>query len=165
MQPMTGVPPCQASATFFCRGCLDDRPAADASPDPRYCRGCCDFLIKEAESLTSGRRPAWFPQMTKDKSPDDGHGPTADPAPEPVRTCTQPAAGREKTVGVLSMMGVGILSTLGSSRRGRRKILLPTDTISHLQHAGLGAKAIATRLRAEHGIEVSYKTIQRRQNV
>ena len=38
---------------------------------------------------------------------------------------------------------------------------LPEDYIMQLADAGMGSKAIATRLKSELGIEVSYKTIQR----
>ena len=49
--------------------------------------------------------------------------------------------------------------------RGRpktyKKRLLPDDKIKQLHHEGMGAKAIATQLKTEQGIDVSYKTIQR----
>ena len=49
--------------------------------------------------------------------------------------------------------------------RGRpktyKKRSLPDDQIKHLHNEGMGAKAIATKLRTEQDIDVSYKTIQR----
>lgn len=49
--------------------------------------------------------------------------------------------------------------------RGRpktyKKLSLPDDKIKQLHKEGLGAKAIASKLKREQGIPVSYKTIQR----
>ena len=42
-----------------------------------------------------------------------------------------------------------------------KKRLLPDDKIRQLHKDGMGAKAIATKLKREKGIIVSYKTIQR----
>ena len=42
-----------------------------------------------------------------------------------------------------------------------KKRQLPDDKIKRLHKGGMGAKAIATRLKKEQGIDVSYKTIQR----
>jgi len=39
MQPMTGGAPSQISTAFFCHGCLEDKPATDASPDPALLPG------------------------------------------------------------------------------------------------------------------------------
>jgi len=38
------------------------------SPNPRYCQGCYEFLLKEAEMLTERRitrRPDWIPSQPK----------------------------------------------------------------------------------------------------
>jgi len=48
---------------FFCKACLEDRPVAEASPDPRYCQFCFDFLRQEAAQLPPGKRPRWIPRM------------------------------------------------------------------------------------------------------
>ena len=57
------------------------------------------------------------------------------------------------------------MSTLESrkddGKRGRKKLTLPVETILEMSRQGLGSKAIATLLRAEQGVDVSYKTIQR----
>lgn len=42
--------------SFWCHACLEDRPATERSPDPRYCRQCHDFLVKEVELLPSSRK-------------------------------------------------------------------------------------------------------------
>ena len=47
---------------FFCHACLLDKPATEASPDPRYCQGCYDFLLQEAELLSPGKHPKWVPK-------------------------------------------------------------------------------------------------------
>lgn len=138
----------RTSDTFFCHACLEDRPATDASPDPRYCKDCYNFLLKEAESLGPGKHPAWVPK-----------------APDRKR--------HYKNAIKVSEVGVGILSTLGrrkngegrikpqTCRRGRKKVSLPGDFINQLFEEGLGAKAITTRLKVEREIRVSYKTVQR----
>lgn len=47
---------------LFCHACLEDKPATEASPDPRYCQGCYDFLLQEAEMLNPGKYPGWVPK-------------------------------------------------------------------------------------------------------
>ncbi len=34
---------------FFCSACLVGKPQSEASPDPRYCQVCYQFLLKKAE--------------------------------------------------------------------------------------------------------------------
>ena len=48
-----------------------------------------------------------------------------------------------------------------SGKRGPKHRRLPEDLIKQLAGEGMGSKAIAARLKAELGITVSYKTIQR----
>ena len=48
--------------SFFCNTCLTDRSTDVLSPDPRYCQGCYDFLLKEAELLPQSKRPKWIPK-------------------------------------------------------------------------------------------------------
>lgn len=36
---------------FFCSGCLVGKPQSEASPDPRYCQVCYQFLLKDAVDL------------------------------------------------------------------------------------------------------------------
>jgi hypothetical protein len=78
----------------------------------------------------------------------------------------------------ISGVGDGIMSTLESKKsevdiiqpsvairavvkRGPKHRQLPEDLIRQLASEGMGSKVIAARLKAEHGIIVSYKTIQR----
>ena len=46
-------------------------------------------------------------------------------------------------------------------KRGPKHRDLPGDLIKQLAGEGMGSKAIATQLKKEQGINVSYKTIQR----
>ena len=50
---------------FFCQSCLEGKRLADISLDPRYCQFCYDFLRKEAEMLSPGKRPSWIPKKAK----------------------------------------------------------------------------------------------------
>lgn len=54
---------------FWCLGCLTGKPAAEISPDPRYCQGCYDFLKKESLLLHPKSRPAWIPKNTVKEMP------------------------------------------------------------------------------------------------
>jgi len=136
----------------FCEACLVGKPLDDMSPDPRYCLNCFEFLTQEAELITG--RPKWIPKPQK-----------------------HPKLGGKKLVRV-SQHGQGIMSTLADEKitvdiiqasvskkarfpRGRKKIVLPKEQIKRMLSEGYGTKAIATRLKREHEITVSYKTIQR----
>jgi len=125
---------------FFCHACLASKPATEASPDPRYCQVCYDFLTKEAEMLPENKRPKWIPKPQR-----------------ALKAC-------EKQYHI-PQVGDGIMSTLESKKddgkRGRKKLTLPVETILEMSKQGLGSKAIATLLRTEQGVDVSYKTIQR----
>ena len=52
-------------------------------------------------------------------------------------------------------------ATRTSGKRGPKHRSLPEDLIRHLAGEGMGSKAIAARLKAEHRVKVSYRTIQR----
>jgi len=55
---------------FFCRACLVDKPADKASSDPRYCQGCYEFLVTEAEMLPATKRPKWIPKPIRGEKTD-----------------------------------------------------------------------------------------------
>lgn len=60
----TWVDPIKAPpGMFWCRGHLTDQLLVEQSDDPRYCRGCCEFLLNEAALLPAKRRgiAAWVP--------------------------------------------------------------------------------------------------------
>ncbi len=144
------------SDLFFCYACLEDKNEQELSPDPRYCCGCYDFLLKEAEMIPSNKYPAWIPKSQQ----------------SPVEAKNKPRSQYQ-----VSRVGGGIMSTLGSEKsvvdiirpavasrasgkRGPKHRQLPEDLIWRLAGEGMGSKAIATRLK-EQGIKVSYRTIQR----
>ena len=52
---------------FSCQSCLVGKPSDDVSPDPSYCQGCYDFLLKEAEVLSGHTRSSWIPEIAKNK--------------------------------------------------------------------------------------------------
>ena len=135
---------------FFCHTCLEDKPATEASPDPRYCQGCYDFLKNEAE-LLDGRKPTWVPK--------DSQSITRTP-PEP--SCKPIGVGHNN---IGTRIGSGIMSTVESKKddgkRGHRQKALPHELITQWAGEGMGSKAIASKLNNELGITVSYKTIQR----
>lgn len=156
---------------FFCHACLEDKPVTEASPDPRYCQGCYDFLVKEAEMLLEGKHPAWIPKPQKAPV---GGGEISHDAPEKpsdgmFKGDTIPDNGKTLSID---------MSTLGSkkneaavnkpqasprtaSRRRPRHKALPHALIKQWADEGMGSKAIATKLKRELGIKVSYKTVQR----
>lgn len=141
---------------FFCRACLIDKTEAEMSPDTRYCLGCYEFLLKEAEILGGTKRPAWIPKPQK-------------PLGEPAQSAS--CVGHNNTG---TQMGSGIMSTVKGKKyevdnpptrtkgRGPKHRLLPEDLIAQLSGEGMGSKAIAAKLKDDFGTRVSYKTIQRR---
>ena len=142
-----------AGTHFWCHTCLVARPIDSGSPDPRYCQGCYDFLLKEADMLTERgytKRPWWWPvraeQATKEKIP------------------TIPQSINMSTVKTKNFR-VNTITTGTSARplpkRGPKFAELPEILIRQWAGEGMGSKAIAARLKGE-GIDVSYKTIQRR---
>ena len=55
----------EKAGSFFCEACLIGKPTSEASPDPRYCQDCYDFLTEEAKLLSGTRRPKWVPKPEK----------------------------------------------------------------------------------------------------
>lgn len=136
---------------FYCQACLMDKPASEASPDPRYCLSCYDFLLQEAEMLPSRTRPAWIPLKGK-----IGHQKTA-------------LVSRDSSVNMSTVnnkkSAVDIIqpsvAKVTRGKRGPKQKALPQELIKQWTGEGMGSKAIASRLNRELGIKVSYKTIQR----
>ena len=133
---------------FFCRVCLVGKPASEISPDPRYCSGCYDFLLKEAAMLprTKRKRPEWIP------SPKE----TAQVSQD-MRTIMSTLESKKSEVDIIHPMA----ASRATGKRGPKQRQLPVGLIMQLNIEDLGAKAIASWLKRERGIEVSYKTIQR----
>ncbi len=140
---------------FFCHACLEDKLAPEVSPDPRYCQGCYDFLLKEAEMDTRRGGGDWKPVNSYNKAKNGGEK-TAQVSP-PMRRIMSTLESEKPEV---DLIGATVASrTIG--KRGRKFKQLPEQLIKQLADKGMGSKAIATKLRKEQGIDVSYKTIQR----
>ncbi len=136
---------------FFCYTCLEDKDRKELSPDPRYCQGCYDFLLKEAEMLPGGKRPAWIPKEGK-----IGHQKSIQVSGDVVLNMS--TLGDEKsTVDIIHPS----VAKVTREKRGPKQKALPQELIKQLHRDGIGSKAIATHLKKEMGIGVSYKTIQR----
>ena len=154
-----------ATGGFFCHACLEDKNEQALSPDQRYCQGCYEFLLGEAEMLAGNKRPKWIPK----------------PHSNAVRGAVASEITGEKPIPVV-VDGVLNMSTLDNpktevdiiqpptpsrtimrtdSKRGPKHKPLPQEMIIEWASEDMGSKAIATRLREEQGITVSYKTIQR----
>jgi len=139
---------------FWCLACLISHPASEQSPDHRYCQRCYEFLLDEVEILReSGRwkRPGWIPSK-----PQRGQGKQRNvPQTMPLIMST---VERAKIIGDIIQPSV---ATKPIIKRGRKPIELPRELIAELANKGMGSKAIAGQLKADLGIKVSYKTIQR----
>ena len=144
---------------FWCEACLVGKSASDQSPDQRYCQGCYEFLLKEAEILAGHAKKDWIP-----RKPTATRGKTiAKTTADKVPSIPQDAGGIMSTV-EHKKSEVDIIQpvtpvTIG--KRGPKFTELPEDLIKQLAGEGMGNKTIATRLRVK-GYSVSYKTIQRR---
>ena len=90
---------------FYCHACLEDKTIGEQSPDSRYCRGCCEFLLNEAKMLTGGKRPSWIPKVTREAPPSK---------PEPLSERVEQAMDCNK-------IDIGISHRV-SSKRGRKPI-------------------------------------------
>jgi len=135
----------------FCQACLVGKTEQEISRrDTRYCLTCQPFL----ETEYGQNRQRYTPIPCNRQNP---------PEDTPHSADIQVPTGEQETK----------MSTLNSPSpkvdifrpRGRpktyKKCVLPDDKIKQLHEDGMGAKAIATRLKTEEGIDVSYKTIQR----
>lgn len=150
---------------FWCTTCLMARPLDDLSPDPRYCQGCYDFLLKEVEMLNSGKRLQWISRVP----------------PEPIGKAVQSkSGGGHNYIDTLmgSPMRSGIMQTIKGKksevciippsvnsrpivRRGPKHKTLPVELIIQWSNEGMRLKAIAAKLEAKQDIKVHYSTISR----
>jgi len=136
---------------FFCYTCLEDKDRKELSPDPRYCRGCYDFLLKEAEMLSGGKRPAWIPKEGK-----IGHQKSIQVSGDVVLNMS--TLNDKKSEVDIIQPSVGKVTR---EKRGPKQQALPQELIKQWAGEDMGSKAIASKLNNELGIKVSYKTIQR----
>jgi len=129
---------------FFCEACLRDLPLNERSEkDMRYC-GFCQPIIEEEYQALAGR---------KGRPLDNFYRPVTS-APLAV------GGGRNMSTLEKPKIKVDILRPR-VAKRGPKKKELPEGKIEEMSKVGLGSRAIAGRLRAEFGIHISYKTIQR----
>jgi hypothetical protein len=132
---------------FWCHACLVSHPAIEQSPDPRYCQGCYQFLLAEAELDKSRRGCEWKPVRPQKSNAQ---------IPQVVRRIMSTVAGEKSEVDVITPSG----AVKRMRRRGPKPKDLPEKLITQWASKGMGSKSITARLKDE-GIEVSYKTIQR----
>ena len=140
-----------AGMHFFCHACIVAKPASEQSPDERYCQGCYEVLLKEAEMLSPGKRPAWIPHKGE-----IGHQKSIQVSEDMVLNMST-LNGKNSKVDIIQPS----VAKVTRGKRGPKHRELPGDLIRQLAAEGMGSKAIATRLRVERGVTVSYKTIQR----
>jgi len=112
----------KAGTHFWCQTCVVARPLKDRSPDPRYCKSCYVFLKAEASLITSTKRPGWIP---KKQSPVSGG---VDSTLPPIKSHSRASQGHPKI-----------------KRLPRKRIL-------EMAVAGMSARIIAGRLKAEYRI-------------
>ena len=137
---------------FFCESCLVGRVADDISPDPRYCKGCYEVLLKEVEVLSVTKRPAWIPKPQKpEKVGDERH--QMPPHGQEIMSTLESKRSEVDTIKPAVMT---------KGKRGPKHKSLPRDLLKKLEGEGMGSKAMAAKLKDDFGIRVSYKTIQRR---
>ena len=139
-----------AGTHFWCEACLAARPLDDRSPDVRYCQGCYDFLLKEAAMLTGHiKKPTWMPCK---------NGQQNQPHVSPYGGGIMSTLGEEKIEVDIIQPSVAKVT---HGKRGPKPKVLPHDLIKKWAGEGMGSKAIASKLKTDHSITVSYKTIQR----
>ncbi len=132
---------------FFCECCLISQPSDIQSSDRRYCQFTYDILLNDLKDMRAAgehRRFSWTPKST-------------------VKNALQVELLPSLIVSTVNEQKnkVDTIQPTPPPRRGPKSHSLPDDKIRQLALAGLGSKAIASKLQGE-GIEVSYKTIQRR---
>lgn len=139
---------------FLCQACLEDKPPQEKSSDPRYCQGCYDFLLEEAKRLMEHgvtKRANWIPQNPAN---------TPQKEKKVVRDHSVIVSTLKNEKSIVDTIEATVASR-ATGKRGRKFKQLPEDLIRQLNDEGMGCKAIATRLKAGHGVVVSYRTIQR----
>jgi hypothetical protein len=141
----------QVGSHFWCQTHLSAIPVSDRSLDPRYCKECFEFLMREASLLPTSKRPAWRPKNNalfsvglKDGKNSNNNGGQNSSEHLDIEYQKQPE----------------ILSTEVKAKRGRKPKILPKNLIQDLKKQGLGSKRIAGEL-ARKGIFVNYRTIAR----
>lgn len=163
---MTGTMPIieiERASDFFCQGCLEDKPLEDISPDPRYCFGCHEVLSAEAKMLPGIKRK-WVPKAPRAKT---GRKKEAPVAKGVSVIMSQPKNEMSKEIKVKKAKKVKVghnspaTSKAAPKKRGPKCKSFPEGLIIGWASEGLSNRAIATILKVEYDIVISYKTIQR----
>ncbi len=142
----------------FCQACLVDKTASELSPDPRYCQGCYDFLLKEAEMLPDNKHPKWVPRaQSKKDSTGKNSGQKVIQVSQDVVLNMSTLNDKKTEVDIIQPS----VTKVTREKRGPKQKVLPHELIKKWAGGGMGSKAIASKLNNELGIKVSYKTIQR----
>jgi len=79
------------------------------------------------------------------------------PVIDDVRRIMSPLESKKIAVDIIYPLD----ATRARVKRGPKHRALPEDLIRQLAGEGMGSKAIVARLKVEHGVKVSYRTIQR----
>jgi len=116
-----------AGTHFWCQGCFLAKPLSEHSPDPRYCRGCHDFLLEEAELQNT--RKSWMPKPAADKITGAKRGPKHKALPEDLITrWAQEESMGSKAIAARLKTELGITISYKTIQRllsGERQLPLP----------------------------------------
>ena len=125
---------------FFCQACVVGKPLDDISPDPRYCQGCYDVMVAEAELLTERgitKKPQWIPRKVENMDT----RPAATTPTGKNKPCKKPV-----TAGI----------------KGDSKYIDDvTAKIGDMSQRGMSCRTIQEEL-SKDGVTISYRTIARR---
>jgi len=127
---------------FWCSACLSGKPVGEQSPDQRYCQGCYDFLLNEAE-LEGRRAGDWRP--TKGKR-------VSEPSASIVLAIGNSVSSGN--AGCDTVAYEGLYGTQGVTD-------LVTDRLRLLASQGMSCRAIERELLKDN-VTISYRTIARR---
>jgi len=132
----------------FCQACGVGKTEAEMSEkDIRYCIECQQVI--EREYLMSGNK--YIPVKLSNQNP----------APLALKDKEIPTEKLETKMSTLNQESLEVDKFRPRTRKSTyKKRELPIAQIEEYNKQGMGAKAIATRLKGQ-GIQVSYKTIQR----
>ena len=134
---------------YWCQACLVGKESGQMSPDPRYCNGCYELLVKEAQMLT--RHADWMPQDGKI-------------SPENMGTTnslnTEPAGVLLYLKSEKSQSYQNPARTTKVNLGGRPRKDIPVKLIHKLSKQGLSIGKITRELKAQ-GQPISAMSVQR----
>lgn len=142
----------------FCQACLTGKPESErSSKDARYCLECQPLI--EGEYKIRGEKYIPVPLDINIQTEDTSQAKSSPSKTQPIETSIEKEKKKMSTLNSPSLKVDNFRP--GGRPKIYRKLQLPDDKIKQLHQEGLGAKAIASQLERERGIDVSYKTIQR----